>query len=677
MWTAVFGQNTPVQPHRFVDFSETPLQPMASGDFSEAVLDLYVALARSYPGGPPRGSDLVALAAAAGLPLDSSDGSGPGSLAEAAAYRAPMEDAAEEEDETGPRFDFHAALSLLGHHPELLRHLGLAIDLEVDLIASPTSVGVTTGYGGVQAIEIPLVTQTTAAFLAQPNPLPDFTEQVDGFLALQDEKAFLSIVDPHLAAARLTAAAALATDQDDGTLPALATRAMTLVRPDVTNAFANRTVRQAALEDQLQKFLDGSTTNPVGLFAEDVTMGHRIDVLDGQKWRSLFERRVRRRVLLSQEAQPRDRARARRGLEHPAARHRAGGRPRAHRGGPGRPDQAHRHVPAGRRHVPLGRVERRRPAAEPHARRHDRRAGGEGRQPARCRARRPRSPSTTASCPGRSRGCGSGVAYRMRARCVDLAGNSVPLGGRSPKGSVVPKETFGRLEPIAAPTVVRRSPRPAPGVGDTPYELVVRSDYDLPDEKVAAIDRLVFPGRVGQDLCELHGLPSGGADPASYAVLADRDALDLTDQTVVDPVTGELVAGTIGVRAGLIEPGLDPAGRRVPVRPGHRRRALRLPRARLGGHGARCPGIWPERQSVRLVVAAGDKPSVPQPDPETDLMVFVPKAEIVPVDASFAIDVAYSEHFGLWQRMTRRGTGVVGGDDRRRAPTGCSRPPAR
>ena len=36
-------------------------------------------------------------------------------------------------------FDFHASVSLLGHHPELLRHLGLAVDLEVDgLPANPT-----------------------------------------------------------------------------------------------------------------------------------------------------------------------------------------------------------------------------------------------------------------------------------------------------------------------------------------------------------------------------------------------------------------------------------------------------------------------------------------------------------------------------------------------------------
>ena len=101
----------------------------------------------------------------------------------------------------------------------------------------------------------------------------------------------------------------------------------------------------------------------------------------------------------------------------------------------------------------------------------------------------------------------------MRARCVDLAGNSQPLSAKEGEDALPPPETFGRLEPIAAPVVVRRTPRPVPGVGDTSGLLVLRSDIDIPDKDVAEVDRLLFPGRVGPDLCELHGLPAGGADP--------------------------------------------------------------------------------------------------------------------------------------------------------------------
>ena len=146
LWRAVFSRRTPVQPHRFVDFAETPLLPMASSDFSEAILELYLSMARLHPDGPPAGADLVALATAAGLDLGVGDDPKDDSLAEAAAYRAPMTDGVDvDEPIEAPEFDFHASVSLLGHHPELLRHLGLAIDLEVQLPANPSQVSVTTG----------------------------------------------------------------------------------------------------------------------------------------------------------------------------------------------------------------------------------------------------------------------------------------------------------------------------------------------------------------------------------------------------------------------------------------------------------------------------------------------------------------------------------------------------
>ena len=159
-----------------------------------------------------------------------------------------------------------------------------------DLPANPTQVSVSTGFGGGQALEVELVTRTTADFLARPNPDPDHNEQAGGFLRLAAEKAFLSIVDPHLAASRVGAAADAVVGEDSGVLPALATRALSLVRPDLTKTFLNRTERQAELEDELQDNLTAGGP-PVVLFAEDMTIGQRFDVLDQGVWRSLFERR--------------------------------------------------------------------------------------------------------------------------------------------------------------------------------------------------------------------------------------------------------------------------------------------------------------------------------------------------------------------------------------------------
>ena len=635
VWRAVFAPRTPVAPHRFVDFSDTPRQPMASSDFSERILELYLGMAREHPDGPPGGDALIALATAAGLNLESEGADN--SLAEAAAYRAPMKNAVDvDEPVAEPEFDFHASVSLLGHHPELLRHLGLAVDLEVPgLPANPNSVRVTAGFGGGQATEAVLVTRTTADFLALPNPNPDFSEQADGFLRLAAEKAFLSLVDPHLAAARVSAAADSVVAEDSGVLPALATRALSLVRPDLTKTFGNRTRRQAELEDLLQKQLDGVGA-PVELFAEDVTIGQRFDVLDQGAWRSLFERRSDAGYLF-----PRDPKLA----IVPAAdegwnttllvTEQADVRP-----GPTddvltvaptalfRLDDAVYRWSGWSGAVPApGEV-----------------LDGATGAPAKISANEPAADQAAQVAvdyevvPGSLPRLRFGRTYAMRARCVDLAGNSQPLTAKEGPDAAAPPETFGRLEPVAAPVVLRRTPRPVPGVGDNPEVLVLRSDIDVLDQDVAEVDRLLFPGRVGPDLCELHGLPAGGADPGSHAELARRDALDLTKQTVTDPVSGELIAaGAARQEIGYLS---DPA---------------------IGGVRLGLPGdevavdladTWPKRDTVRLVVAAGAGATEVKPDPDTDVRVFVPKAGIVGVAASFSIADGLLEHFALWQRLT-------------------------
>ena len=48
-----------------------------------------------------------------------------------------------------------------------------------------------------------------------------------------------------------------------------------------------------------------------------------------------------------------------------------------------------------------------------------------------------------------------------------------------------------------------------------------------------------------------------------------------------------------------------------------------------------------------------------KPDDETDVLVSVPKAEIVPVDASFSIDPANLDHFALWQRLSTAEQGLL------------------
>jgi hypothetical protein len=228
----------------------------------------------------------------------------------------------------------------------------------------------------------------------------------------------------------------------------------------------------------------------------------------------------------------------------------------------------------------------------------------------------------------------------MRARCVDLAGNSRPLAAPTPDGAAAPDEQFGRLEPIASPVVVRHEPRPDPGLGDTATTLVIRSELGQPAKEIGAVDRLLFPPRVGQDLCELHGLPAGGNDPASYAELVGRDAVSLGDQAGTDARTGEIVA--TGPARQEVKYLCDPAAAGV---------RFFLPE--LGDEvvvGLR--GAWPAREALRLDFAAGANGLVVEPDDSTALRVTLEQAEIIGGTVSFSLDPAFLDQQGLWQRFT-------------------------
>jgi hypothetical protein len=540
-----------------------------------------------------------------------------------------------------PRWDFHELISLLGHHPELLRHLGLAVDLEVELPPNPTSVGVTTDYEvrhpAGQAHEVSLAMATTGAFLATPNPTKGFTEQIDGFLRLQDQHAFLSIMDIRSTAARLQGLGDRL-PAHEGTLPALTTRALTLVRPDLLAAFKNQTVRHAELEQAVKDQLIG-VGGPVRLFAEDVCSGHRIDVLADGVWRSLFQRQTDavgyhfpRDPNLDRVPKP-DEAwvttqlvtdlvetveDANEDLDDPIVR------PALRR----LDDQLYRWDGwSGAVRPPGGAVD-----------------GSTGElavigpdeprdtDPAKFSANYELVPATLP----RLR---FGETYKMRARCVDLAGNSPALAAPTPPGAETPDGTFGRLEPIAAPFVVRRAERPVPGVGDDALTLVLKSDFDVDDATVDPQERLLFPARVGQDLCELHGEPKGGADAASYQVIADRDARSPHDGWTRDPVTGEpIAAGDASQKVAYLS---DPM----------------VSRLRAFHHGQRkefhstIKGTWPDVTSTRVEAVAGETGTEVSPDDDTDLRFTVAKADIWTVDLSYAPRPGSIEDLGLWHRF--------------------------
>jgi hypothetical protein len=133
-----------------------------------------------------------------------------------------------------------------------------------------------------------------------------------------------------------------------------------------------------------------------------------------------------------------------------------------------------------------------------------------------------------------------GACYRLRARAVDLAGNSVALNVPTPDGLAWPAGgtvmPYLRFEPVLHPIVVPRQP---PANGASLERLVIRSynsSIELDVTPTAETDeRHIAPPRIAVRLAEAHGVLDDAqgrlkGDAATYTMIATRDAYDLPNQ---------------------------------------------------------------------------------------------------------------------------------------------------
>jgi hypothetical protein len=161
-----------------------------------------------------------------------------------------------------------------------------------------------------------------------------------------------------------------------------------------------------------------------------------------------------------------------------------------------------------------------------------------------------------------------GHTYRMRARLVDLAGNSLdfaPGDFSDPNDDLAsPERRYLRYEPIPSPTVLRRH---LDTEGESLEDLVIRSnggttpaDYATSPAVVAALaastlkheyredsQRHLAPPKTSQLMAELHGrfdAAFGDAAPGDTDAalrIALREEGSFLDHEVVDPSSGNLI----------------------------------------------------------------------------------------------------------------------------------------
>ena len=269
-----------------------------------------------------------------------------------------------------------------------------------------------------------------------------------------------------------------------------------------------------------------------------------------------------------------------------------------------------------------------------------------------------------------------GHEYRLRARTVDLAANSVEAD-RLDDQHASPPTRFQRWEPVPAPVLVARR---AFGEGESQLRMVIRStagvavdDY-LALARVAALapstvtglgylasdERWVVPPKTSQQLAELHGVfddAIGSGDPAriqaAYEVAA-REAGQLPElvpeASLVTPYLPDVLSRGVRFNRFLAEAGI---------------RRQDWPTT---GNG------WWDRQPFRVVLVDGAGPAPVTPTgayatpvwdaAEGTLTVPVAQADTRTVRISSAVEETDLELMGMYERLLWA-TGADDWQDRR------------
>lgn len=588
--------------------------------------------------------------------------------------------------ELAESWDFHQAVSALGDTPEVLRWLGLVVDLLLPAgTVLPAAGTIRLSASGVAwqagttvvAPRTHFVSSASSPILFTAAPRPVQPEISNGFLRVDDTSRFGVIQnDVPGDAVKLRNAAthflrfAKAVDRPgtvpgEGGLPALRSAGLSLVRRNAASELAGQFLRSCAIN----RFLASKDLSPepppvndIGpaplpsdeLFTEDLVRGYRIDVLDTKTgvWRSLCERVGTYRFL---EAA----------------------------GGPVIETAADEGF------VQLAATTPSDPTAPKSLRTGESLFTWNGWSLA---APRPGKailkddthgdPPNTAATPFRIETelhakpfslprLRFGRRYRIRARVADLAGNSVlrpdeaafEALGSAPMTSEI---TAVRYEPVAPPVLMLRE---APVEGESVERLVVRTP--AVGGLGAATERHVAPPKTSQLLAELHGGFDGAAavdgSPAGYA-LAARESKSVKDGAVQTRPAIDGKPGVIPATPSESDPWIqadpflsvkylpDPQARGVAFTglPGEaapgtvRRIAFGIP-----------PGkAWPDLKAFRIELQAipiGAVPNAPawsvSPlDPDTGVLtVELPPAGRATVRVNSVIDPADLESRGVWQ----------------------------
>lgn len=667
-WSALFAPSTLVRGRSFEDFTKRRIRSYPVGNVIRHLRDRYTDIARNFPEDFP---DLQALGPfvypllpdnlQSGLAQVESRNGPPNYVLQPAAPNPTLDFAQLERFHTPPAtvvpgpqgapqvptFDFHDMCSLAQDHPTLLRLLRLVIDLELQ--EAPPASGITTvrvfpraalTFTGVVSVS-PLtqceIAMSPPTFRAVPSAVN--VELGDGYLRVEDPHVF----------------GVAPVDQDGGALKAINFAAVidssnahrSVDTPDsfavpslrATGLAVFRTGRAPALRSgRLQRglSLDANLTTGVQpgdnvlFYAEDLVQGARFDAMDSAigKWRSLTARSGTYRFTATNavETVAYDEAASN---DAPTTAH----------------DGSSDDLYLGETIVTWNGWSLGAPRPSLFL------TEDANLQPHKSEAQPSGLPLEISYgvVKGSLPRLRFGSSYRLRARAVDIAGNSLPLSDSSASHASAPV-LFGRLDPVQSPAVLLRRPR-APG--DAVDRLVLRSNYNTVPAP-ATTERHMAAPKVSQRTAELHGMfdtagPPSVLDTNAYAMITARESKMFTDlgSAQADPGGNDVHYFDVDditvpylpdpVARGALLRGLDP------------------------GSNAAFPvvfdGAWPALDGVRMVLrerGVNDPPFFYHP-PNRRLDVFLAKAEKRTVRLSSVPDFNLILQFLLWRWIVDAG----------------------
>ena len=594
-----------------------------------------------------------------------------------------------------PDFDFHRMIAALGQHPHLLRLAGLVVDLEVRLdtlgFSNPVDgkVWIKPGWSPGATDDTPMKTEfrfdpyarEPLAFIARARQGSDI---VSRFLKVEDQRYAVVQIDIDGAAekamqfaenlSRLSGSAKSihphkrtlkSTDTPEQTgLPSLQSAGLALVRPGRAGAMHQRLLH-ALQANQSAQSSPPSQPAAAPLWADDLTRGYRVDIEDGNsgRWRSLCSRLVSYdRLDGSPKLTVSDEGWITSGATETTD--------------PNAPDAGDLYLqesvfrwggwslvtPRPGRHLDK-----------------DQQAATTTHQP-------PPEMSLsieTKAAKGTLPKLRYGTDYRVRARAVDLAGNSVSLEEANElmetqlaERVVTPTASYFRYDRIAQPVLMLRK-----AVNNSPGEelerMVIRSFNSgdpQPGEKVAAGEltsgdsqRHLAPTGTGQLGAETHGEfdVAGGLDKAAWQTIVNNDAeFDLEAAHPEPLVDLPYLPDPPGRGAAFLNlPRATPPDNTVTVFTGGGKNSWSIsppPKPKLAvtqvefGSAA----AWPKFKAFRLRVVASQVPKDPDWKPvHRVLTVYLPPAEIATVRFSSYIDKEHLDKMGVWHWIDEEGKG--------------------